>query len=357
MTFPRTKGVSMKKIISLALGILLSLTLLTAAGGTAEDPLVSLTYLTGDFTQALNETATRRLDASDAAIGSETSAGLQQRTLKEGDVLQTVTGQTVMLLSGGARLDVDTGEVIDVTADTGHSSGELMQPNHRYITAEDTTAAVTVTTPAAVLAWEGGALTRSQSQDYYAIACALRDIGLFRGSGSGIGEGLDLYRAPTRAEGLVMFLRILGEEAQALACDASHPFTDVPDWLAPYVSWAYRQGYTSGVSATQLGGGRLLTAAEYEEFLLRALGYSKAGAEDYSTSLDRALACGALTAGEHTMLKETTFLRAHVVYLSYYALDIPLNGSTQTLAGRLTASGGVAPVQLAAARAWVRRNI
>jgi len=343
----------MKRFASLVLGLLLSLTVLTAAGGTAEDPLISLSYLTGEFSQALNEAAALRLESSDAAIRAETAVGPQQRTLKEGDVLQTAAGQTVTLLSGEARLDVDTGTVIDVTTGTEHASGELLQLNHRYITAENTAASVTVTTPAAVLAWEGGTLTRSLSTDYYDIARALRDIGLFRGSGSAIGEGFDLSRTPTRGEGLVMFLRILGEEPQALACELSHPFTDVPSWLAPYVSWAYQQGYTSGVAPTRFGGSQPLTAVEYVEFLLRALGYSEAGTEDYTTSLDRALTCGALTTGEHTMLKKAPFLRAHVAYLSYYALDVPLSGESRTLAGLLAAAGTVQPVRLTAARTLV----
>ena len=38
------------------------------------------------------------------------------------------------------------------------------------------------------------------------------------------------------------------------------------------------KGYTSGVAADRFGSGQPVTAVEYEEFLLRALGYSVAGA-------------------------------------------------------------------------------
>ena len=91
-------------------------------------------------------------------------------------------------------------------------------------------------------------------------------------------------------------------------------------------------------------------AAEYEEFLLRALGYSTAGVDDYTTSLSRALALGALTEGEYQALTAGTFLRAHVAYVSYYTLDMPLNGSRQALAQRLQAAGVFSESQLASAR-------
>lgn len=338
-----------KRILPLA-AILLALLLLTAAG-TAADPLITKSYLTGGFTQALAEVIDRRIDASDASIRSCTAPGPQEQTLKEGDVLQINAGQTILLLSGEARPDISAGALIDVTSGIEHPSNQLLQPNHRYIAGENAAAAITVASPAAVLSCEGGAvLVPSQTPDYYAIACALRDVDLFRGTGSGIGEGFELSRAPNRGEGLVMFLRVLGEEAQALACTTPHPFTDVPAWLSPYVSWAYAQGYTSGISKTRFAPSRALTAAEYEEFLLRALHYSDPAEDNYATSLSRALAQGILTSGEHAMLKERPFLRAYAAYVSYYALEVPLQDDTQTLAQSLVAAERMTAVQLTAAR-------
>ena len=148
-----------------------------------------------------------------------------------------------------------------------------------------------------------------------------------------------------------MFLRLLGEEADALAFAGTHPFTDVPGWLSPYVAWAWQRGYTSGVAADRFGSSQPVTAVEYEEFLLRALGYSVAGVDDYTTSLERALGFGALTPGEYDMLREEVFLRAHAAYVSYYSLDMPLNGGTETLAQHLIAAGRMTEAQLETARA------
>ena len=113
----------------------------------------------------------------------------------------------------------------------------------------------------------------------------------------------------------------------------------MPAWLDPYVAWAWERGYTNGVSETIFGGGEALTPQAYMEFLLRALGYSVAGIHDYTTSLDRALDCGALTAGEARMLAAEPFLRCHVAYVSWYSLDTLVSGSGQTLAQRLEDAG------------------
>ena len=235
------------------------------------------------------------------------------------------------------------------------ASGTLLTLNHRYIVAESSQARFTAESPAAVLSCQGPYTLSSDgtTPDYFAIARALRDLDLFRGTGSGFGDGFDLHLAPTRAEGLVMFIRLLGEEKDALACQYAHPYTDVPAWADRYVAWAYQRGYTNGVSPTEFGPNGDITATQYMEFLLRALGYSTAGVDDYTTALPRALALGAITQGEYNMLTQDPFLRAQVAYVSYYMLDMPVSGTQQTLAQRLQAAGLISEAQLSAARGQV----
>ena len=259
---------------------------------------------------------------------------------------------SVTLLGGEVRLDVSGGAVVDVTEGTEISGGQMLKANHRYIVAENGAADFVAASPAAVLSCEGGEPVRGAGADYFAIAAALRELGLFRGTGAGFGEGFDLHLSPSRGEGLVMFLRLLGEEEQALAWEGSHPFTDVPGWLDRYVAWAYARGYANGVAADRFGCARKMSAVEYEEFLLRALGYSTAGVDDYRTSLERALDRGALSEGEYAMLREQGFLRAHVAYMSYYALDLPADGG-ESLGRKLTAAGVMTAEQWAAAKKQV----
>lgn len=64
-----------------------------------------------------------------------------------------------------------------------------------------------------------------------------------------------------------------------------------------------------------------MNAYQYTEFVLRAMGYSSASNTNLSDTLERAVSCGVLTAGESAMLQSDPFLRAELVYISYYALD------------------------------------
>lgn len=349
----------MKKALTLS-GILLAVALCVCGALAAGEALVSLSYLEGTFTQsvdaavdsrldsadqALREKLRRRLEAMDAALqaadGQQIAATPQEVTLKTGDALIAVTGSQVLSLGGQVRLSLAQGAVVDVTDGVELPDGSVLPTGHRCLAAENTVAYFTVLSPTAVVSYAGGyafALS-TDTPDYYAMACALRELGLFRGTGSGMGQGFDLHLAPNRGEALVMFIRILGEEEAALTCSYTHPFTDVPAWLDPYVAWAWQHGYTNGVSASAFAPAQTVSAPEYMEFLLRALGYSVAGVHDYLTSPERALACGAITQGELDMLRTQPFLRAQVAYLSYYALDAVLSGSPQTLGQRLAGQG------------------
>ena len=139
----------------------------------------------------------------------------------------------------------------------------------------------------------------------------------------------------TRNEMAVIMAKLILGTYEADSYVGSHPFADVPAWLDRYVAWAYQRGYANGVAPTRFAPANPLSAVEYQEFLLRALGYSIAGVHDYSTSLERALDCGALTSREYEALRAEPFLRAHVAYMSFYSLEMPLSGSRQTLAQRL----------------------
>ena len=62
-------------------------------------------------------------------------------------------------------------------------------------------------------------------------------LGLMSGTGTVNGRVcFDLDLPITRLETMVMTVRLLGMETDVLASPADHPFTDVPDWGAPYVS-------------------------------------------------------------------------------------------------------------------------
>jgi hypothetical protein len=223
----------------------------------------------------------------------------------------------------------------------------------RYLVAEDTTALFTVTGKTAVVNYCGFySIASSSSVDYPAMAASLKTLTLFRGSDTGYGEGFDLEKAPTRMEALIMLIRLLGEESEALTCTAYQPFTDVPDWALPYAAYAYSKGYTNGVGPTTFGTTMSASAEMYTEFLLRALRYSSTAQSDISNAPERAYFVGVLTAGEVSALRASAFLRADVVYLSYYALETNVSGSSK-LSDTLIARGVFSDATYRASRAMV----
>ena len=356
----------------LAVGLLTLLILLSgaavhAAGG--GESLVTRSYLEDTYVPALLEQAGDRVEAGtqeayQSALdrldslrggGAAGSSALTDSRFKEGDVIRLSSGSGAMLLAGSAVLSYGSGGgAADVTAGEALPSGAALAAAHRVLAAEGA-AAVTVTSPTAVLSLEGSYTVSSGSgTDYNALAGALGAMGLFQGTGTAYGSGYDLEQAPTRVVGLVMFLRLIGEEGAALSSTAANPFSDTPAWCDRYVAYAWERGYTQGVG-TDAAGRRYfgpndpLSAGEYVTFLLRALGYTDGGsAPDFAwdTALERAEALGLLTSGERAMLEGERFLRAQVVYLSYFALSAPLKGGDGVLLDRTAASGGLSLRQL-----------
>ena len=332
-----------KPALFLSVCAILTLMVWAGAAGDAGDPLASLSYLNGTFSQNAEKQIEQALDQSDKDLAGRLESGdigdlaatWQETRLKKGDTLQGVTGTGVLLLAGSGRVTYASGAVVDATAGTVVPSGASLAANHRYLTAEDTYAAYTVTSDTAVVDYQGQyAFSYSDAPDYNAMAAALKSLHLFKGTFTGYGEGFDLEAAPTRLQALIMFIRVLGEEDQALAWSGSTPFRDIEkgSQAERYVGYAYEKGYTNGYTATAFRPAGVVNAYQYTEFVLRAMGYSSAANKDLSGTLLRAVDAGVLTDGDAAMLQSSAFLRAQLVYISYYALDADLSDGSGTLA-------------------------
>ncbi|MEQ2443885.1 S-layer homology domain-containing protein [Pseudoflavonifractor sp. CLA-AP-H29] len=103
----------------------------------------------------------------------------------------------------------------------------------------------------------------------------LHAMGLFQGVGDNADgtPNFDLDRTPTRVEGVVMLVRLLGEDQEGAGGGWESPFADVPAWAASYVGYAYGRGYTKGTSDTAFSPMDPLDAAQYLTLVLRAMGY------------------------------------------------------------------------------------
>lgn len=173
-----------------------------------------------------------------------------------------------------------------------------------------------------------------------AAAERLKALGLFQGVGVNPdgSTNFDLARSPSRTEALVMLIRLLGKEDEALPGTWTHPFTDVPMWADKYVGYAYVNKLTNGVSATEFGTGTA-SVQMYLTFVLRALGYSDAGGADFTWDAPEHLALGIGILPE--IVQHDNFLRADVVLISEAALPAKIKDSLATLLDKLTADGAV----------------
>lgn len=155
-------------------------------------------------------------------------------------------------------------------------------------------------------------------------AQALYALGLFRGV-STASDGtpvFDLDSVPTRNQAVIMLVRLLGKEDEALSGQWEIPFKDVQanSTTAPYIGYAYANGLTKGTSATTYSGTNPVTRNQYLLFLTRAMGY--ANHSFYSDGMSTADA--EFVAGKLGLLDGTDadrFTRGDVALISNRALD------------------------------------
>jgi hypothetical protein len=181
-------------------------------------------------------------------------------------------------------------------------------------------------------------------------ADALNSLGLFEGTGKD-DDGAPMYeldRSPTRNEAIVMLIRLLGKEQEALSGDWDMPFTDVVNWVKPYVGYAYAHGLTDGTSPTTFSGDLTVTATQYLTFVLRALGYKDGADFSWDKAWELSDQIG-LTNGEYGA-ESTDFFRGDVVLVSVQALAVNQKDDGETLAEKLIEDGVFTEEQYVAAK-------
>jgi hypothetical protein len=161
------------------------------------------------------------------------------------------------------------------------------------------------------------------------LATDLKALGLFKGVSD---TNFDLNREPTRIEALVMLIRVLGKESEAINGNWNHPFSDVPSWADKYVGYAYENKLTNGVSQTEFGNSNA-NSAMYLTFVLRALGYSDTNGLDFTW--DDPFAFSKDIGILNDCVNTDTFWRSDVVSISYAALPTLIKGTNESLAQKL----------------------
>ena len=361
-----------RRILAALLVGLLALSGVALAGG--EDFLVTLSWLKENLTEKvaeeLEDGAAQMEEEVLASIGSnktnknqnttltaaeidglvsKVAAQLQpsggsstsQLTLARGAQVTGPLGGGMILESGSATVSSFTGnDLIDVTAGAAAAPGSTAKVGSYYLIGTDNGCGLTITSDTAVVRIMDGAYSKGgYSAKYEEEAELLSELGIFRGSNL----GFELERVPTRQEALIMLIRLLGEEEEALAYTGKSPFTDLTGWLEGrnYIHYGSAMGYTNGIDAVTFNQYGAASRHVYLTYVLRALGYDdKAG--DFvwnTTSDDLAVEIGLLTSRQLTAMKESGFYRDHVVLISKNALTAELKDGSMTLGEQLAMNG------------------
>ena len=169
--------------------------------------------------------------------------------------------------------------------------------------------------------------------------------GLFNGYGNDANGNpvFALNDTATRAQGITMFVRVLGkaDEAQRNAAAYDLPFNDLPDWCRGYVGYAYANKYTSGTSGTTFSPNDTLTANQFMTFCLRSLGYVEGKDFYYTDPTGLAAKLGIIGQGEWQN-NTTPFKRGDMVLMAYNTLN------AEKAAWDNTAAPGLLPYQIVA---------
>lgn len=360
----------------LAIALVMSLLFATSAsGGSSSDPVVSKSYVDGTFFDSVIASAKSKIESSissfktkytslaenEATVSISSEAMIEKTadavleklqsegkylystrymspvTLTSGDVLSASSGTTVIVTEGTSKCI--SGSVINITQGKEVAAGNALGRFTTFMFPE-TGGKIEITSNTAKVLVDGVYSRTSGGYEpkYMDEAYALKRLGLVRGAAN----GMELSRGNTRAESITMLIRLLGEEEMSLATTHYHPFTDVDTWAQKYVGYAYRMGYTKGVTDTRYDGSSMTTATQYMTFILRSLGYSEeSGDFSYLTALSDAVNLGVISQSVKNEIESAQFRRDHVMHISYLAMSARVKGSNMTLLAKLVANGAV----------------
>jgi len=334
----------MKRVCIFLLAALIMSMSVSAAGDTS-DPAISKSYLdsvfSGEFLRDVSAATSKEMNTLEAEtlqeLESKLAASKMQNESKSGvsyngsgslytaqaDRVSVVLGTKITLVDGSVT--AGSAGWVDVTVGEAVKKDSSLQTGHTYISTEENCAYVTNSIVGCVSYNGGYTMLRSGSTDYASRAQALAALGLFKGGTT----GFELNRAATRTEALVMFLRILGLENEALLCTAANPFWDIPSWASQYAAYAYEQGLAQGRGGGTYDANTYVTAQDYLTFLLRSLGYKDNADFTWANVLNDAVKLNLITDAERVYFQTHPFTRGHMAYLSWQAL------MTQTDDGQL----------------------
>jgi len=287
---------SKKRILSLFIAALLLFSALFSGGvasaataGSAQDPLITLSYVLGSYTQyalshaktAIDEALNSVRESAASMLGGDTGS-FKSYALNPGGTIEMSLGGSVTLLSGTARLTVRGGQVVNISSGTVAGSGTELKIGCRYLATEDCSAFVTFTS-AGKAALDGGASVSSfggpiaQFSDVpashwaYEHVNALYSLGVINGVGN---NKFEPDQNISRADFVTIMGRIQGVDTTKYIGSA---FSDVSAtaYYAPYIKWANESGIVLGYGNGIFSPSAKISRQEMAVIIIRYAEYNK----------------------------------------------------------------------------------
>lgn len=147
-----------RRITAAAVVIVLLSLACTASGaaGDPADPFVSRSYVDGSFSEAVIKDAKNAFAFTGEQLRAQTAAGVKKNTgsfslqnITAGSVVKLGIGDSIVLLSGAANVEIQSGALVNVTAGAEAGNGKILK-NNRYLGCEDATVTVSFSENATV---------------------------------------------------------------------------------------------------------------------------------------------------------------------------------------------------------------
>jgi len=291
-----------------------------ATVGSPQNPLITQSYLRGQFTDSLRQSATASLEsASDTAFarlheiyisraGYSFAPSFMPVELSAGQTVRLVMGSSFVHISGNASVGFSGGAVINISTGQEVTNGASLQLMHRYFIAEDTIAVVTA--HSAVTGYIDGFYLTDGTLDAPITpppppptdttppqALPFRDVGqtdwffnaveFVFSNGFFAGTAADTF-SPGSHMTRAMFVTVLHRLEGLPPISGQSVFTDVQDPTRFYydaVKWANANGIVSGI-----GGGRFAPDASVTREQMAAIMHRYAEFKGYNlTSMPTAI--------------------------------------------------------------------
>lgn len=129
-----------------------------AAAGGKDDPLITKSFVDGDYYETVIAEGYTKIDSSLTGAFNDATAGLGggdtgsfgEKQMMPGGVVRLDFGGSIVITSGGGKLNIKSGEVINVSIGASVKSG-AMTVGDRYLAAEGTSATVEFTAQSSIL--------------------------------------------------------------------------------------------------------------------------------------------------------------------------------------------------------------